>query len=185
MTAGRTELEDFDFDRNNSVPLHLQDVGGGGGDVDDPAAGPGTAIVDAHLDAPPIPFIRDAHDGAERQVPMRRGKFILVEPLAAGRPASIGIAIPGGFPVFDFAGLVALGAHAGGGISGKEKSQKEEKDDAEREDSDHKEINEGLWITQSARPCKESSWPDPFLAANCHKNVDFIVQFGPDLVKSI
>src|SRR5690606_3339923 len=68
---------------------HVELACGRLGDVDDPPARVGTAVVDADLHLPAVAEVLDVHAGPEAQLAVRRGVLVAVEALAGSRGAPL------------------------------------------------------------------------------------------------
>ena len=127
--AGRAELDDFDGDRHHAVAFHLENVRRRGGDIDQPAAGPGAAVVDPHLHAPAVVLVGHPHDRAERHMAHRGGEVVLVEAFAAGSPVALGVTVPGSPAMLDFGVMVTLGTERSRGRRRGEKKGQRRQDE--------------------------------------------------------
>jgi hypothetical protein len=141
--SGRAQLEDFDFDGDDAGPFHLQDVRGGGGDVEDASAGPRSAIVDADLDAESVIFVGDADDASEGKVAVCSRKVVFVETFAAGGVVALLGAVPGSLAVQDFTVMRPPGSE---GVDRNDEAEKDEEEEGNEEQTRprHEQICRGV-----------------------------------------
>jgi hypothetical protein len=70
--CGLDSLQTHDTHLDHALPQHIQLLGGRMGQVDDPTANKGSAVINAHRDRASVVQTRDDDPRAKGQVPMRR-----------------------------------------------------------------------------------------------------------------
>jgi hypothetical protein len=78
-------LVHLDANASRAGVLHAEPIGGRLGKIEDAPTGVRATIIDLDFDRLTIPQIGHRRLGAERQPLVRRGEFMLIEPLAARR----------------------------------------------------------------------------------------------------
>ena len=100
MTAQLSSLEYVKTYLGDAAGRETEAVGGAMGQVDDPVAMEGTAIVDTHHGGAAIPQVGDLHLGAEGKGPVGSGHRAGAEDLTVGGAVSVETwPVPAGFPI--------------------------------------------------------------------------------------